>query len=70
MTPDEMVRKIHTLEGAARFLGNEQEKLKVENTLLRGRLDFLSQKFDRLLTQQNQLLGAIRGLEVGGAAGV
>lgn len=70
MTPDEMVRKIHTLEGAVRWLGDENEKLKAALSLTGGRTGLLERKFHILLTQQNQLLGAIRGLEVGGAAGV
>ena len=63
MTPDEVVRKIQTLEGAARFLGSEQEKLKASAALSWGRLGLLEKKMDRLLTQQGQLLAAIRGME-------
>ena len=62
MTPDEVVRKIQTLEGAARYLGDEQEKLKASAALSWGRLGLLEKKMDRLLTQQGQLLAAIRGM--------
>ena len=69
MTPDEVVRKIQTLEGAVRWLGDENEKLKAALSLTGGRTGLLERKFERILTQQNQLLGAIRRLEAPVAQG-
>lgn len=76
MTPDEQVRAIHRLEGAVRFLGDEQESLKTRLALLEGRMKVVSQhgmtlslldrRLSALLTQQNALLAAIRGLAPAG----
>ena len=56
MTPDEMVRAIHRLEG-------EVEKIKTRLAGHYGNQQILVKRFDALLSQQNQLLAAIRGME-------
>ena len=58
MTPDEVVRAIHRLEGQARLM-------KEQMMLYQANQQIISRKLETMLTQQNQLLGAIRGLEVG-----
>ena len=60
MTADEMVRKIHTLEGAARLM-------KEQMMLYQANQQIIARKLEAMIHQQNQLLGAIRGLEGTGA---